>query len=272
MPFWALLLLFAPTDLVLRNDEITVTAGAPFGGAISSIQWHGKEYLNSFDHGRELQSALSFDGYGECFNPTEGGSENDGQGSATSSRLLFGKVVGATLQTRTDMAFWMVPGQPYQRDCGTRKGFQIAKNETIRGGYIVEKTVTLRGHNLSIDLSFHVPNAHQSATFEILTGYMPPEFSEFLILKNGGLEPISTTSGEQAYPVVLATPDRQYAMGATCGSGKVTYGRFQFPNVTNKWNAVNRKTDIQPGDYKFHCLVAIGTAEDVRQSLAAKPE
>ena len=260
--------------LLLSQTELSVKAGAPYGGAISSIVWHGKEFVDSFDHGRELQSALSFDGYGECYNPTEGGSEIDGSKLTTTSELLSSRTTSTTLESRTDMAFWMIPGQKYLRDCGSRKGVRVARNQLLKAGYILEKKVTLRGRNLLFDLNFHVPNPHESGTFEVLTGYMPEAFATPLILKNGTLEPISWGPGEQRYPVVLSTPDRQSAMGASCedDNGKITYGRFEFFNQhVVKWNAVNRKTNIAPGDYRYRCFVAIGTAEDVRAALS-KPE
>ncbi|MEA1834548.1 hypothetical protein U8607_20855 [Methylobacterium durans] len=53
------------------GSEIVLSASTRTAGAIDSLAWNGREFLNRFDHGRELQSAASFDGYGECFNPTE---------------------------------------------------------------------------------------------------------------------------------------------------------------------------------------------------------
>ena len=56
------------------GSEIVVSASARTAGAIDSLTWNGREFLNSFDHGRELQSAASFDGFGECLNPCMDGS------------------------------------------------------------------------------------------------------------------------------------------------------------------------------------------------------
>ncbi|MDB5036802.1 MAG: hypothetical protein JWQ35_330 [Bacteriovoracaceae bacterium] len=52
---------------------MTIRTSNQFAGAIYSLTWAGKEFINHDDHGRELQSAISFDGYGECLNPTEAG-------------------------------------------------------------------------------------------------------------------------------------------------------------------------------------------------------
>ena len=154
----------------------------------------------------------------------------------------------------------------------------MAQNQGLTGGYIVEKTVTLQGTNIKIAMNVHVPKAHDGAVFEVLTGYMPPEFTSFLVVKDSALEGISDGPGEQQYPVILSTPGRDYAMGAVCsGPGKVTYGRFKFlgnPNApgwnTVKWNAVYRQAHVEPGDYKFECTVAVGTAEAARMALATR--
>src|SRR5918992_2143889 len=60
------------------GSDIVITATGRVAGAIHSLRWRGKEFVNSYDHGRQIQSASSFDGLGECYNPTEAGSEADG--------------------------------------------------------------------------------------------------------------------------------------------------------------------------------------------------
>jgi hypothetical protein len=56
--------------------------------AVSSITWRGRQFVDTDDHGRELQSAITFDDAAECNNPTEAGSRDDGRGSRSTSRLL----------------------------------------------------------------------------------------------------------------------------------------------------------------------------------------
>ena len=41
------------------------------GGAVDSLVWNKKEFINNWDHGRQLQSAITVQNYGECWNPTE---------------------------------------------------------------------------------------------------------------------------------------------------------------------------------------------------------
>ena len=49
---------------LFKGSPIVAKAAARFGGAIYSLTWRGREFINSTDHGRELQSASSFDGMG----------------------------------------------------------------------------------------------------------------------------------------------------------------------------------------------------------------
>ena len=55
----------ADGDAVIRapfgGSEIVVTTTARLAGAIHSVRWKGKEFIDSADHGRQLQSASSFD-------------------------------------------------------------------------------------------------------------------------------------------------------------------------------------------------------------------
>src|SRR5437879_419530 len=71
----------ASGEAVIRGkagaSEIVITTTARLAGAIHSLTWNGREFIDSTDHGRQLQSAASFDCAGdfipETFNPTEAG-------------------------------------------------------------------------------------------------------------------------------------------------------------------------------------------------------
>jgi len=267
-------------------STLTIQTSARMAGAIDSITWRGKEFLNTYDHGRELQSASSFDGYGECLNPTEAGSDHDGPGATSSSRLVESRSDGKTLETTIEMAYWLQPGTKYHRACGSHKDWQEARNATVRSTDTLHKKVTigLRGmpNVLDYDMTFNVTEDHQSATFEAATAYMPPEFSEFLVFNTAThrTEPLSDGPGEQAMPVILATPDHEYAMGIyspglpQAAFPRAGYGRWRFlqnPKIpgwnTVKWNAVYRVSPAPKGSYRYRCYVAIGTLKDVSDAI-----
>ena len=106
------------------------------------------------------------------------------------------------------------------------------------------------------------------------------------------LAPLAETQGEQSLPVIASTADGGHAMGAwspdrSRSSGQpATYGRFWFEQErVAKWNCVVReKADaaggaaassegddagrLPPGEYRYLVWVAVGTREQVRDTLA----
>jgi hypothetical protein len=261
------------------SSEIVLTTTERLAGAIHSITWNGREFIDSVDHGRQLQSAASFDNTPEAnpetFNPTEAGSRLDGAGPRSTSQLLEISTTGNLLRTRTRMAFWLSPGE--------RSAGQLARNSDPLSRHVIAKEVRIGAlglpNVLDYTVTFEVPEdePHTTAQFEVLTGYMPAEFSVFhrFVRGTGQLEPLSDGPGEQPAPVVLSTPDGSHAMGIisldppparALGPG---YGRFRFlPEKVVKWNCVFRLRDgVAPGAYRFRVLVPIGTLDDVTKAL-----
>jgi hypothetical protein len=270
-----------------RGSSIRIRTTQRLAGAIDSIEWNGKEFIDSYDHGRQLQSASSFDAgqnapfWSERFNPTEAGSSRDGVGNKSTSKLLQIDVEPNRLRTKIEAAFWLAPGE-------SSGGFS-AVNQKERSNHIIAKDVHIglesNGHRfpnvIDYRVTFHVPTgeSHRFAQFEALTGYMPPEFSEFwgFDVDSKQLVLLDDGPGEQSMPLVFSTPSGEFAMGCLCidvsrkecrGPG---YGRFRFlqENVV-KWNCVFRvsKTDgVDAGEYSFRIIVPIGTREDVRLAI-----
>lgn len=273
-------------DAVIRRaaggSEIVITTTSRLAGAIDSLTWGGREFIDSLDHGRQLQSASNLDVAGklfnECFNPTEAGCERDMAGPTSTSRLLYLSAGERELVTVTQMAFWLRPGQT--------SGGHTALNTTALSNHLLQKRVTIGvnglDHAIRHAISFTLPadERHERATFEILTGYMPAEFSRFLrLLPDGTLEPLDAGPGEQAHPVILATADGRHAMGCwspaksrTTGR-PATYGRFAFlPQKVVKWNCVVReesRAGLAAGAHPFVVYSAVGTQEQVRETLVA---
>ncbi|QGJ68377.1 Hypothetical protein PBC10988_0360 [Planctomycetales bacterium 10988] len=273
-------------DAVIRGsvgeDEIVITTTSRVSGAIDSLTFRGKEFIDSYDHGRQLQSALNLDAGTpiavETYNPTEAGSRRDGLGPRSSSRLLHLIKTENSLQTTTQMAFWVPPGE-YTLG-------QLAKNETLLSNFLVTKSLTIGDGFLKnvipYTVTFTVPLGewHTEAVFEALTGYMPPEFDQFwkYYPDQEALAPLSQETGEQAYPVVLATKSGDYAMGIyspdqpSPGYEHIGYGRFLFEEAkVTKWNCVFRfkepVTGIEPGPYTFRMFVIVGDLEMVEDSM-----
>jgi hypothetical protein len=274
-------------DAIIRapagRSEIVITTTSRLAGAIDSLTWDGREFINSTDHGRQLQSAASFDNSAtanaETFNPTEAGSRRDHIGPISTSRLQELSAAGNHLRTRTQMAFWLAPGE--------RSEGQLARNTNRLSDYLLTKEVRIGYERwpqaLDYRVTFTVPtNArHHTAQFEAVTGYMPPEFDTFWQFnpQTQKLEPLSDGPGEINHPVVLATADGKQAMGIfaptqpqphTTGP---TYGRWRFKaEKVVKWNCVFRVRDkgvLRTGDYSFRMLIPIGTRAEVEAMLQA---
>jgi hypothetical protein len=271
------------------DSEIVITATSRTAGAIHSLTWNGREFIDSFDHGRQLQSACSFDCgepgrfVAETYNPTEAGSRRDGRTDTSSSRLLSLHAAGTDFETTSQMAFWVPPGE-------STAGV-AARNTELLSKHRLAKRVRIGYRGLTnvirYDVTFTVPDdepPHRFAQFEALTGYMPPEFERFSKFNpmNGELEPLSDGPGEQPWPVVLATTSGSHAMGIFTpptpphGFDPIGYGRWRFAaERVVKWNCVfrlRRDAGITPGDYPFTCFVIVGDLDMVTQSLRSLNE
>lgn len=243
------------------GSEIVIRASDRVAGAIDSLTWKGKEFIDSSNHGRELQSASSFDRFGEAFNPTEAGSSADGTGPTSTSVLLEVSAADNVLQTKTQMAYWL----PVD-------GVKLSK-------HVLTKKVTI-GHPASTyviqyDVKFNVPESHGYGLFEALTAYMPPEFSGFWTFNPATGELGAIGPGAHGFPVVFSS-GTGYAMGVyspdhlNAQPDGIDYGVFDTELLKSpvvKWNCVFRYTDTPAGDYNFRTYVVVGSLEAVRISM-----
>jgi hypothetical protein len=268
---------------MIGGKPLVIRTTSRLAGAIDSMKWDGVEFIDSHDHGRQLQSALNADVDGvfhvECYNPTEAGSVVDALGPKSTSRLEAISVRDGSLRTRTRMAFWLAPGM--------KSGGHLAQNTTLLSDHVLDKKVHIgrpgMDHVLDYKVTFTVPGdrPHKFLQFEALTGYMPWSFSEELRFdaKTESLVPLPRQDGEQRDPVVLSTPSGSHAMGIftparpPAGQPPVGYGRFKFEHEkVVKWNCAFRlrsPAGIKPGVYGYQLYVVIGTREDCRRTLAA---
>ncbi|MFV0338685.1 MAG: PEP-CTERM sorting domain-containing protein [Chthoniobacterales bacterium] len=271
--------------------------------AIDSVVWNGVEFIDSYDHGRQLQSAVNhgISGYAwvpESYNPTQAGSVSNGRGEGSTSTLISENVSGNQLTTSGAMAFWL----PASR--------ANSYNDVNLSATTIDTTYTF-GASLSgiwfdniirHDVTFHVPATPQvddlGATyfyhqFEALTGYMPPEFNTFRTWNpaTNQLTIITAPDMEQNLPLIVSTADGQYAMGIFSYDLpqdeflSAGYGAWFFEGANSdagsgagvsKWNAVYRigraeltANVFSGGDYSFTLYVVVGTVADVQNSFNA---
>ena len=277
--------LFPTGEATIRGSadgfEIVIRTTARLAGAIDSLTWNGKEFIDSFDHGRQLQSASNFDAGGpltaETFNPTEAGSRKDGKGASSTSRLLHMVTGPGQLQSTTQMAFWLAPDESSEGS--------PAKNTNLLSNHLLTKRVQIGYRHLpqviQYEVTFSLPinEVHRHAVFEAVTGYMPAEFDKFLKYDaaRDTFEALDDGPGEQSCPVILSTRSESHAMGVyspeqpSRGFEHVGYGRFRFVgDRVVKWNCVFRVEDpsgIKPGDFTFRNFVIVGDLDTVKQSM-----
>lgn len=163
------------------GSKIFVSGSSRMAGAVDSVMLDNKELINAYDHGRELQVALVREGSGECYNPTEAGSDADGRGGSTSSYLVGSATPTANVLSTTAIpAFWFPPG--YAGQCAGK-----VSNTTVRAdNYTIDKRVEV-GYSLPNVLRFstaihvreNVPlwTNGRSITVEVPTGYLAGELN-----------------------------------------------------------------------------------------------
>jgi hypothetical protein len=268
--------LAAATSGAASNDIIRIHSSDRMAGAIDSLTFGGTEFINAFDHGRELQTAYTLDNAGECYNPTEAGSEPDGTGPASSSRLLTYAAAGSLLTSSVHPAFWMRPGTPHA------SGLCSAVNTTVTSPDLIEKRVDVGFGGIRHILKYHVrvtlAQAHQAFQIEGATGYQMAAFNRLFAWNQDSatLSPVPDTAyGEQSQPAIAATADGQRAIGAWApqlAGYSLSYGRGYFPgdaaSGTSKWTVVYRRGATPAGSYEFDVYIAVGSLENVRVALA----
>jgi hypothetical protein len=274
-------------DAVIRapagGSEIVIKSTSRMAGAIESLQWGGKEFIDDADHGRELQTCWNGNAgiepiADETFNPTEAGSLDDGSGATSSSRMLQIQARGNRLETFSQPAFWLNPGET--------SGGKPARNKTVLSNDRLRKRVVIGYKNLPHAIDFQVTvslaaeDRNTRCVIEAVTGYMPPEFDQFQVFdpRTGKLASIDDGPGEQGLPLVFSTADGKYAMGVFSRESEAprvgrgpTYGRWNLKAYrVVKWNCVFRlqNPDGLSGDFGCHVFVAVGSLEDVRTTLA----
>jgi len=205
------------------GQPLTITTSKQFAGAISSMRWGNKEFVNVWDHGRQFQTAAAFFNRYECYNVYEAGSKADGQKSTSSSRLLSLSAGGNTLDTVTQLAWYTLNREPPPGSgdyCG--RPDQWLPCPALKGplsDYQLHKTVTIGFAGMPNVIEYStvlwIPEVVQKAEVQTVVAVMPYEFSSVrtydLVSKN--YRKIRLGDGEDEYVKVLSTADGAYAMG-----------------------------------------------------------
>lgn len=275
------------------------------GGAIWSWTWSGKQFINTLDYGRLIQSSL-----GQLFGalPTEGGDMVGGSGD-------YRNWHGSPLHSHTTS-----PGGTTQSTRGIplewklrcfNKGHYDASCAGSSNIPVIYHNWRL-GKNLSFDLSsinlgsqfnylvpqiaryetvFYTPHGIKKASIEIPTGYLNPEFNRFFTIDasvsdlNVALTEITKAHTAAKAPsnhyqfdvkdaggVVIATSDLKYAMGVYAyqkslkTKGSIYFTLFNFLPSTTKWAAAY-SGELPRGEQVFTSYIITGALSNVRVAM-----
>jgi hypothetical protein len=291
-------------DASVTVNGITVATAARFGGAIASLRWNGKQFVNTQDHGREIQTAWQGNDAGECFNPTEAGSANDGIGLGTTSKVLSTTVTDTSITTVSDPAFWLTPGQTSvfcQFNPRRRSSWEggRAVNRTSVSSSIIKKRINIGYLDMPTVLVYDseitlAPDelAYFPLHFMMLDNPAAYLRREFRYLYRYELTSARLTARTETYrhfveaspsPIIGATSDDQYAIGLYT----LDIPRNGFPDAEQRkvlgyvftdWGTVvslsariravpaSGKT-FETGTYRYRTFLAIGRVSEVSASL-----
>lgn len=249
-------------QIILQGDPLIVKANARFAGAIHSVTWRGVQFIDHADHGRELQVAVHVDGYrgSECFNPTEAGSQRDGGGETSSSKVLRTWQDKDGFSTSTRMAFWT---RPREKSPGCKPG---GANATIVSDFVISKIVRLYDDGLlTYDAGIDVPADYIGATIEAPVMYMPKSFNRFRFF-----DPISQTSvpgiPKEHRDIPIMVGDGKGFAAAMWSDG--SYQTFKEFRDTNAMIAGTKVAPLEAGISSFKTYVAFGTSASVRAAIS----
>lgn len=260
-------------------STLTLSVSDQYAGSINSVNLDGFEFVNNSDHGRQISSAISFNGEGECYNPTEGGSLRDDYWSA-SELLGLSIPSGNRVMTTTDMAYWMVTG-----DSGNGCNSPVpSANPPGFVEFVFQKDVTISPPGLPANVieylsTFHPswntpPEPVTSSAAEAPVAYLKyPEFSEVWTydLATRNLLQNQEPQGEDDMVKVLRYPDGGLAFALYSPENVQPYEGSGFrwwvgaDNSTSLVGTLNRT--IKPLPLSYRAYMAVGSLTSVMSSL-----
>jgi alpha-tubulin suppressor-like RCC1 family protein len=242
------------------GQPLTVSTSSQFAGAVSSIRWGNREFINNWDHGRQLGFNCGFFNRGECYNPYESGSKEDGNGPTSSSRLLAMQASGNRLDSTTQMAWYLSTREPrpgFGDHCGDPNQWLPVPSPYTGplSDYRVHKTVTIGFAGIPNVIEFlselYIPEQVRKGSNQIMA-LMPYDFSSIwsydVVSKD--YRKVRGLGGEDDSIKVAATSDGGHALGFYSPEVLQPYGNG---SATANWWFVVPPEPPQP-DPDFACV------------------
>ena len=276
--------------IAVAGSGVTIVSNLAAGGAISELWWNGKQFINDYDYGRQVQIAFNQALPGETDNPTEGGDKWGCPGArpagwAHGSIVLSYSVEQGRLTTLTSPLQW------------SPENFGGGRNNPVRWLGTIGKTVELDfaqiPHAIKWTTTITFPGGANFLDLEIVTAYLNSEFNRFYAydafqqsladmtsnVPNGGcLDPSQDARLRPiAGGVIISTSDGAYALGVYRRYGRNNFGLCKFLGSggtgkygfqTTKWNVLQRQPNgISPGTHSFTVYLVVGTLQDAVSTM-----
>jgi alpha-tubulin suppressor-like RCC1 family protein len=281
---------------------LSVSTSSQFAGAVSSIKWGDKEFINNWDHGRQLQLNSQFFNRFICYNPYEAGSFNDGRGPTSTSKLLSMTNTSTSLDATTQMAWYYdkyLESDKPEDYCGDPSQWLPVNKPytTPLSDYKVRKTVTIGYKGIPNVIEYLVEQAVPEAVREGMNNVTAVVNYEFSSLRSWDVvskdyRNVRALAGVDDRIKVVSTADGNHAMGWYAPELHQPYADvgvvnwwfivppnpfYRDPNDPSKldldfacvhFGSVNRYDSFGPGTTHDRAYLVIGNLEQVRQGLA----
>ncbi len=285
------------TNFVLSSGDVTIKANKQAGGAISELSWNGKQFINNYDYGRQIQIAFNFTNTAEYDNPTEAGSVYGCPGIvdapyAQGSPIVYVTASGPTLLTKTHPLQW----QPENWGGGP--------DRPVMWKGTIEKSVTLNydtkysAHVIKWVSTLNVPaeDVTGSGDWELVAAYLTSDFNKQysfdaqhdVLTDKSDVVPNNDCRGapedEDYRPdsggVINATADSNYALGVyrtrTDGHNHFVHCKFlnshgggKYGADATKWSVMGRESmpGVRAGVNTGVVYLIVGTLDDVVDTM-----
>lgn len=275
----------------ISNPLLSVGICRRDAGAVCSIVYDGHEFVNDYDHGRQLQIAWSYNDLGEAYNPTEAGSGDDFTKPTSTSKLLSVRVEGATLVTESHPAYWQRVGQG--------RNIQETTQDTLRKkitlGYggdlhviVVDAEVTISPELTGPPIRKIRIEAPAFYTSSALTEHYQLDRRDGSMLKippparpearHTGMNDRMRLNTERQRIAILSSPDGKYAAGVYTPQvdNFWTYSSYSIPrdlpaNACNKVTARFEHAADTGRTYSYRSFVVIGDLATVKNAAMNLP-
>jgi hypothetical protein len=263
---------------------LTVTTSSQFAGAVDGVYFNGCNFVNNYDHGRQIQTASWDQGMGEANNPNEAGWHKDRE--STSSRLLSLDADSSSIATVVHPAYYLRNGEtsPFSPKVITSPP---PVGETFSTDPYFSKKIQVNVNNdphvFSILTQMHILAPLTSTIFQPSFIALNREFSAFYELGEDFVYKTITYNKRPmagTRPVVLSTIDGRYAMGVyspTLDGTRTVYSGsyYDWGNPRNPSNdtanlsvAYCYPSTVQ-GVISQIVYFVVGTLDDVRPKMQA---